>query len=154
MRPAVAEDGFFLRQVYASTRNAELSTVGWTDQQREAFLDMQFNAQSRCYPKADNRIVLLRDSPIGRMLINTTEEMISLVDIALLEPYRNAGIGSALIQALQERALAQRKPIRLHVLASSRAIRLYERLGFSISGGDAVYLEMTWTPPGVNGDSV
>jgi GNAT superfamily N-acetyltransferase len=146
MRPATVEDESFLRQVYESTRAAELSAIDWTEEQWQAFIDMQFAAQTRCYPKADNRIILHRECPIGRILVDTTQEIILLVDIALLEPYRNAGIGSALIRELLKHAAAVGKPVGLHVLASSRAVRLYQRLGFSITSGDAAYLEMRWTP--------
>jgi len=45
-----------------------------------------------------------------------------------------------------QEATAAGKPIGLHVLASSPAARLYERLGFVRSGGDAAYLEMKWVP--------
>jgi ribosomal protein S18 acetylase RimI-like enzyme len=43
-------------------------------------------------------------------------------------------------------AAAAGKPIRLHVVASSPAVRLYERLGFLRSGEEAAYLEMKWVP--------
>ena len=36
------------------------------------------------------------------------------------------------------------KPIELHVLSSSPAVRFYERLGFRQSGDDGAYLEMKW----------
>lgn len=153
LRPATPDDDAFLLEVYGSTRS-ELDVLGWSDSQKQAFCSMQFMAQNRSYPKAaDNRIIVLNDRPIGRMLVETRDEAVVLIDIALLAQNRSAGIGGELIRGLQEKALAQRKPIRLHVLASNPAIRLYERLGFSISGGDAVYLEMTWTPSGDSGTS-
>jgi ribosomal protein S18 acetylase RimI-like enzyme len=43
-------------------------------------------------------------------------------------------------------ATAAGKPIQLHVLASSPAVRLYERLGFVRIGEEAAYLEMKWLP--------
>jgi predicted GNAT family acetyltransferase len=44
-------------------------------------------------------------------------------------------------------ATAAGKPIDLHVVSTSPAVRLYERLGFRLSGDEtAAYLQMKWVP--------
>jgi ribosomal protein S18 acetylase RimI-like enzyme len=86
--------------------------------------------------------------PVGRILVDRGESSILLNDIAVLTEYRNAGIGSRLIQDLIKEATAAGKPIMLHVLTSSPAVRLYERLGFSRTGDDGAYFEMKWIPAG------
>lgn len=150
-RPATSEDEPFLRNLFAATRADELALMNWDENQKEAFIAMQFNAQSRqyvmSYPHAQNSIILLNDVPIGRLLLDRDEREFILVDVALLPAHRGAGIGTGLIQDLLTEAAAAGKPIRLHVLTSSAAKRLYERLGFSRIGGDAAYLEMMWVPP-------
>ena len=146
LRPATPDDEGFLLQVYAGTRSDELDGLGWDDNQRLAFVSMQFNAQRRCYPKADNRIILLNERPIGRMLLYRMEDEILLVDIAVLREHRNAGIGTSLIRNLLSEAAAAEKPVRLHVFQYSRAVHLYERLGFSTVSSDGAYLEMAWVP--------
>jgi GNAT superfamily N-acetyltransferase len=146
LREATPEDEPFLLEVYASTRMEEFEGTGWSDDQKHAFIRMQFLARERCYPRVDNRIILLNGRPVGRMLVDRSDELILLRDIALLTEFRNAGIGTRLIQDLMQEATAAGKPIGLHVLASSPAARLYERLGFVRSGGDATYLEMKWVP--------
>jgi GNAT superfamily N-acetyltransferase len=147
LRPSTPEDDPFLLEVYSSTRDTELEGIGWDDNQKRAFLQMQYAAQVRCYPEADNRIILSNDCPIGRMLIRSTEEAVLLMDIALLTQYRNAGIGTALLKDLLRQAAAAGKVVRLHVLFSNPAIRLYERLGFKVSdNSSATHLEMTWKP--------
>jgi len=150
LRPATFEDESFLRQLFASTRAAELALMPWDENQKERFIAMQFQAQSQqyaeTYPDADNNVILFNQAPVGRMMVARNEAAISLVDIALLPTYRNAGIGTGLIQDLLKEAAAVGKAVRLSVFASSDAIRLYERLGFSRVGGDAVYLEMKWVP--------
>jgi GNAT superfamily N-acetyltransferase len=142
------EDEAFLLEVYASTRLEELEGIGWDDNQKQAFIRMQFLARERSQPRVDNQIILLNGRPVGRLLVDRTETPIVLRDIALLTEYRNAGIGSRLIQELMMEAASAGKPIRLHVVASSPAVRLYERLGFRSSGdgAGAAYLEMTWVP--------
>ena len=144
LREATPEDEPFLLEVYASTRLEELEPFGWDDDQKRAFIKMQFVIRERSY-RGDNRVILLNGRAIGRLLVERSETGILLRDIALLTEYRNAGIGSRLIQELMKEASAG-TPIKLHVLASSPAVRLYERLGFRRSGDDGAYLEMKWIP--------
>jgi len=146
LREATPEDEPFLLDVYASTRLEELEGFGWSEEQKHAFIKMQFLARERCYPRVDNRIILLNGRPVGRILIDRSDELILLRDIALLTEFRNAGIGSRLIQDLMREATTAGKPIELHVMATSPAARLYERLGFCRTGGDNAYLEMKWVP--------
>jgi ribosomal protein S18 acetylase RimI-like enzyme len=146
LREATSEDESFLLEVYASTRMEELEGFGWSDEQKQAFIRMQFLARERCYPRVDSRIILLNGHPVGRMLVDRSDTSILLRDIALLTEYRNMRIGSRLIKDLMKEAAAAGKPVQLHVLASSPAVRLYERLGFCRSGADAAYLEMNWVP--------
>ena len=150
LRPATSEDEPFLRQLFASTRADELSLLTLDESQKEMFITVQFNGQRQqyaiAYPQADHSVILFNDEPVGRMIVASSEAAISLVDIALLPKYRNGGIGTGLIQALLKEAATAGKAVRLSVFAASPAIRLYERLGFSRIGGDAVYLEMKWLP--------
>ncbi len=136
LREAKPEDESFLLEVYASTRLEELDGLGWDDNQKQAFIRMQFLARERCYPRVNDRIIVLNGRPIGRMMVDRSEAAILLRDIALLTEYRNAGIGSRLIQDLMKEATAAGKPVELHVVATSSAVRLYERLGFRRSGED------------------
>jgi len=151
LRPATLEDKPFLRQLFATTRADELALMPWDDNQKETFIAMQFNAQNQqyamSYPQVDHNIILFWGAPIGRMMVARNDATISLVDIALLPEFRNVGIGTGLIQDLLNEAAAVGKPVRLHVFASSAAMRLYERLGFSRIGLDTAYLEMIWVPP-------
>jgi GNAT superfamily N-acetyltransferase len=147
LREVTPEDEPFLFEVYASTRIDELEGVGWDDAQKQAFFRMQFVARERTHPRADDRIIVLNGRPIGRMMVDRSEAAILLRDIALLTEFRNAGIGSRLITELMEDAASVGKPIQLHVVATSPAVRLYERLGFSRTGDEtAAYLEMKWVP--------
>jgi GNAT superfamily N-acetyltransferase len=146
LRETTPEDEPFLLEVYASTRLEELEGFGWDDAQKQAFIRMQFLARERTYPRVDNRIIVLNGRPIGRILVDRSETGILLRDIALLTEFRNAGIGSRLIQDLMKEATAAGKPIKLHVVASSAAVRLYERLGFRRMDDGGAYVEMNWNP--------
>ena len=148
LREATPEDEPFLLEVYTSTRIDELAGLGWSNDQIQAFIRMQFLARERSYPRVDSRIILLDGRPVGRMMVDRGETSILLRDIALLTEYRNAGIGSRLIQELMKEATTAGKPIELHVVSTSPAVRLYERLGFRSSNDEpgTAYLEMKWVP--------
>jgi ribosomal protein S18 acetylase RimI-like enzyme len=147
LRDTTPDDNAFLFEVYASTRLDELVETGWDDNQKRAFIQMQFLARERIYPQVDSKIILLNGRPVGRMLVDRGEAAILLRDIAVLTEYRNAGIGTRVIRKLISEAGAVGKPIELHVLATSPAVRLYERLGFRTTGTEpGAYLEMKWVP--------
>ena len=151
LREATPDDEPFLLEVYASTRLEELEGFGWNDDQKQAFIKMQFLARERSYPRVDSRIILLNGRPIGRLLVDRDDASILLRDIALLTEYRNRGLGSRLITELMKEATSVDKPILLHVVVTSPAVRLYERLGFCRSGDEtAAYLEMKWVPTKLN----
>lgn len=152
LRPATADDTSFLMSLFASTRSDELALLASDQNLRESFIAMQFEAQRRSFPPADHQIILWQERPIGRTLINRSDEAFHLVDISLLPEARNAGIGSHLISELLQEAKEAGKPVTLHVVISNPAKRLYERLGFkeiedNSSFGTKAYVEMIWTPP-------
>src|SRR5262249_43580664 len=140
----------FLFRVYASTRELELAVVPWSDEQKNAFLSMQFQAQSRSYrdqfPKADYQVISRAGADLGRLIVNRTTdyEDIRLIDIALLPEHRNAGIGTALIKDLLDEATRTERPLRLHVETYNPAYHLYERLGFKKIADEGVYWQMEW----------
>lgn len=150
LQPVKAEDEPFLFEVYASTRADEMKMVGWDKPQQEVFLRMQFNAQRSSYaaqfPNADYRVVVQDGQPAGRLIVDRSGEDILLIDIALLPGFRNLGIGSTVMKQLIAEAVATHKPLKLHVEKFNRALRLYERLGFSAVGDNGIYVEMIWQP--------
>lgn len=150
LRPVTLADAPFLRELFATTRADELALMGWNENQKEAFIVMQFNAQSQqyamSYPQAHHSLILLNENSIGRLIIDRGENGFTLVDIALLPAHRGAGIGTHLIEELLDEAGSARKPVTLNVWHSNPAKRLYERLGFSAANKEGVYCEMSWNP--------
>lgn len=150
LRPVTGADGEFLRRLYASVREEELALGSWTSEQRAIFVEMQFTAQSRHYsqyfPAAEHSILERGGEPIGRVLIDRTDDEIRVVDVALLTAHRSSGIGTALLTSLLEEGKQANRPVRLCVEHSNRALRLYERLGFVRAGDRGVHLELEWSP--------
>jgi GNAT superfamily N-acetyltransferase len=145
-RPIAPSDEPFLCQVYASTRLDELAVTDWTDEQKAAFLHMQFVAQHTFYQEnytdTDFLVVLQDDTPIGRLYVARWKDEIRIVDIALLPAYRGTGIGTTILRDLLAEADAAGKPVRIHVERENPALRLYQRLGFVMIEDKGVYLFM------------
>jgi len=101
------DDGDFLLSVYASTR-PELTGLGWPEQQQDAFIRMQFDAQTRHYresfPDATYSVICVDGEPAGRLIVNHADDQILIVDIALLPKFRRTGIGSGLVRRLLDQA--------------------------------------------------
>jgi ribosomal protein S18 acetylase RimI-like enzyme len=134
LRPAGTDDRAFLIAVYASTRAEELSVVPWTDGERSAFLEAQFEAQDahyrQVYPDA-RYLVIERDAePIGRLSLADLKDELRIIDLALLPAHRGQGIGAALLAVVLERADREDRAVTLHVEPWNPAKRLYERFGF------------------------
>ena len=150
LRDVTEDDASFLYSVYASTRADEMARVDWNIEQKEAFLHMQFNAQSQFYlenyPGATFQVITLKDQPIGRLYIHRRKDEIRIMDIALLPEYRNLGIGSALLQDILEQGKNLNLPVTIHVEQFNPALRLYKRRGFHQREDKGVYLLMEWSP--------
>ena len=151
LRIATPEDRAFYLRVYASTRAEEMARVDWGDDQKEAFLQMQFNAQTEHYllhyPKAEYQVIQQDGNPIGRLIVERSINQLLIMDIALLPEYRNTGIGTTIIKDLMDEASQAGLPVVLRVEFFNPVIRLYTRLGFvKTREVNSVYHEMVWKP--------
>jgi ribosomal protein S18 acetylase RimI-like enzyme len=150
LRPLTESDEPFALSVYASTREEELALVPWSDEQKAAFVAMQFAAQSAHYAQhytgMSSDVILVDGEPAGRLLVARWPEEIRIVDIALLPAFRGRGAGSALLRDLIAEATEHGKPLSIHVERDNRALELYERLGFRPVGETGVHLRMQWEP--------
>ncbi|WIG94399.1 GNAT family N-acetyltransferase [Myxococcus sp. SDU36] len=156
LRAATASDEPFLFALYASTREAELAAWGWAPAQRDAFLRMQWMAQSHDWaarhPGADHLVVCHQGRPVGRLLVAKDAAAWRVVDIALLPSHQGSGVGTRLLTQVRDEAGKAGVPLRLRVLRTSPARRLYERLGFEVDAAPPEqeaadpYVAMTWNP--------
>lgn len=151
LRPTTATDDPFLCALYASTRTEELAPVPWTEEQKRAFLEMQFRAQaihySTHYPSASFMVIENGGEPIGRLVIDRRPEDIRVVDISLIPEYRGRGIGTMFLRELLNEAEASGKSVSIHVEEFNPAMRLYDRLGFRRVDSHGVYHLMEWRAP-------
>ena len=150
LRPMRARDKDFLYRVYASTRAEELAVVDWSEAEKAAFLEQQFEAQHGYYqaqfPDAAFQVIERDGEPIGRLYLDRRADEIRIIDIALLPAHRRAGIGGALLREILGEAAAAGKAVRIHVERNNPALGLYHRLGFREIEDQGVYLLMERAP--------
>ncbi|MEA2416667.1 MAG: hypothetical protein QOI58_3324 [Thermoanaerobaculia bacterium] len=150
LRPRSEADTPFLATLYASTRVAELALTNWTDEEKVAFLNMQFHAQTihydQYYGEADKLIIEKDGVPIGRLYVDRGPIEIEIVDIALLPQFRGGGLGTRLLRDILREGEESGRPVRIYVEHFNPARHLYDRLGFQHIDTNGVYHLMKWTP--------
>lgn len=148
LRDAGPGDAAFLLEVYASTRAEEMALAPWSDEQRQAFLRMQFDAQHSYYnerfPDADYQVILANGEPLGRLYVARDKETIQILDIAVLPEHRRAGVGTSLIQALVSEAGTSGKTVQIYVETLNASLSLFERFGFSKIAEEGFNFLLEW----------
>jgi ribosomal protein S18 acetylase RimI-like enzyme len=144
LRPALPADADFEHRLYASTRD-DLRPLG--PEVFDGLVGMHYRAQSMSirleHPQAERKIVMVQDAPVGRLIVDASGKYVEVIDVALLPEYRNCGLGASVLNSVLAQADRLGRAIRLHVEKQSRAVRLFERLGFVINGDVGMYLAMT-----------
>jgi ribosomal protein S18 acetylase RimI-like enzyme len=124
--------------------------VPWDDAQKEAFLRIQFEAQDAWwrenYAGASFDVILVHGEPAGRLYVHRGPSEIRIVDIALLPERRGNGTGTRLLEELLAEGDAGAKSVTIHVERMNPALRLYERLGFSVAEDKGIYLFLERPP--------
>lgn len=150
LRPAEDGDVAQLEAIYASTRVEELDRTDWTDEQKDAFIHMQFRAQDshyrQHYPGAERLLLCRAQATIGRLYLHDRGDEIRIMDLALLPDFRNQGIGTCVLHSLQNEAAVNGKRLSIHVERFNPARHLYARLGFTLKSEGEVYNLLQWSP--------
>jgi GNAT superfamily N-acetyltransferase len=150
LRPISDADLPFLGALYASTREAELRQVPWSETQKAAFLASQFSCQHTYYqvhyPAARFDVIEREGRAIGRLYLASLDGVgcgeLRIIDVALLPAERGRGIGTRLLRAIITRAESEGRSVSIHVERDNPALALYERLGFRLREDRGVYLFM------------
>ncbi len=154
LRDALPADEPFLRFLYRSTREPELRLTAWSEEQKEAFANSQFDLQDRWYrenyPGVQFLVIEREGVPVGRLYVHSGKQDVRLMDITLAPAARNQGLGTSLITWLEGKARAEGATISLHVELFNPARALYARLGFAEEAVEGVYVRMR-SPPGPTG---
>ena len=151
VRPALPADEIFMYELYSALRTPEFEHTPLTPAQREHLIRLQFRGQmhtyTQMYPNSCYHIVLLDSKPVGRLWFAPGNSEFHLVDIAVHPKLQSKGIGTALVQRLQQEATRARLPIRSMVSRfNPGSLRFHQRLGFQIVREDLMNYFMEWRP--------
>ena len=148
LREAAKSDEPFLISVYRTTREEELAMVPWSEEQRAAFVTMQYTAQAhhyqQNYPESRQSVIYLDDQPAGRLYLNRGAEEMRILDITVVPEFRGRGVGDYLIAELQREARAVGKPLTIHVESFNPSMRFFEKRAFTPIGQQGVHVLMGW----------
>lgn len=149
LRPERQDDQAFRYRLFCRSRPPEWDIVQLDPQVREQLMQHQFDAQTKGYlaqfPKARFDIIELDGEPIGRIVVDRPDDMMHIVDQAIVPHLRSNGIGTAIMRTLMDEALNRAIPVRLMVGSSNDpSLRLYLRLGFVPIATTPMYIELEW----------
>lgn len=149
LRPVTDGDREFLLGAYAAGRVIELSMLPFDDGQKRLFVEHQFDAQTvyyqEKYPAATHHIILLNSDPVGRIYVNRGENLISILDLAVLVEHRKKGIGTSVITSIQSEAADNGQRVGVYVEPYNPSQKLFRELGFEVVEGDETNLYFEWS---------
>jgi ribosomal protein S18 acetylase RimI-like enzyme len=105
--------------------------------------DWQLQHFQKHFDPSACQVIMLRGQDIGIISVDRQESGIFLSNLELLPAFRGLGIGTALLKTLLEEAQQKGLPLTLQVLKVNPARRLYERLGFVVSGETSTHFQMS-----------
>ena len=137
-RAATQNDVEFVYKLHRATmHDYVVQTWGqWDDAWQYAYFTEQFDP-STC------EIIVSDQNDIGAISVLRRETDIFLKYVQLFPEYQGRGIGTQLILSLSEEARTKMLPLTLQVLKVNPARRLYQRLGFSVTGETKTHYLMT-----------
>ena len=148
LHAVTTQDREFLLSVYAAGRETELSVLPFDEAQKRAFCEHQLDAQTEYYQDkysdAAHDIILLDDEPVGRVYVDRSDNLISILDLAVLTEHRKKGVGTHIIKSLQDEAAASDKRVGVYVESFNPSQNLFRELGFELVEGDEMNLYFEW----------
>ncbi len=139
LRPADQEDYEFSRNLYFTENQWILDAL----RLNRAAHEVRFSEQWKL-PQV--RIITLDSAAIGWLQTTVQEDALFLDQLYIVRPCHRQGIGTAVLHRLIAEAAGAHLPIKLDVVKINPALRLYQRLGFQITGEDEHKFHMTLNP--------
>lgn len=148
IRTAGLDDVGFLADVVVVATREQGRAPGDFDEQKFRAEFAEWTRQQLDDPASDSTtyVVALDSVRVGRLRVVRSDGAIELAGIQLLPGFKNRGIGTAVINRLQEEAAGRGCPLDLDVEKDNpRARALYHRLGFAVTGETEREFRMRWT---------
>jgi ribosomal protein S18 acetylase RimI-like enzyme len=151
-RTARADDAF-IKRLLLETISTQLGAGAWPEALRETLLaqqcDIRLMSRRGAFPQGHGWIIQIDGADAGWLFVADSPDEIRIVEIVIAEAHSGQGAGTDVIRGLLAEAEALGKPVRLSVnLLNTGAARLYHRLGFRRTGGDATQDFLEWRSGG------
>ena len=128
LRRATGADAAFIYHLHrAAMRDYVAQTWGWD----EAFQARVFEEH---FDPVRYQVIVVDGRDAGVVSVERHPDALFLATIEILPEYQRRGLGTAVIEAILAQARAEAMPVALRVLKVNPARRLYERLGFDVTG--------------------
>jgi len=141
LRQAAQTDYDFLYRLHVAAMKDLVAQVwGWDDAWQERYFADHFDP-------APSQVVVVDGKDAGVIAVVWGEAEAFLANIEILPEYQGHRLGTALIRHIIAEADARGLPVCLQVLKINPARRLYERLGFVVTGETETHNRMLRLPP-------
>ena len=142
LRPALPEDAEFACDVklHGLRPHVEAFAPWHEERQRESFLAH--------YDHRTTRIIQRGGEDVGVLRVLDRGAQVHLAEIYLRPEARNVGLGSRVVRDVVGDAHARGRGVTLQLLRTNPVVRLYQRLGFRISGETHTHFLMESPCPG------
>jgi len=129
LRPAVSQDFEYCKRLYFTGMKKIIEELG---------LDMAAQAASflQNWDLAEVRIIAVGNSEVGWLQSSVRDDGLFVAQLFVDDPFQGQGIGTEVMNRLIGEASHLNQAVRLAVVKTNPALRLYERLGFHITRED------------------
>jgi len=129
LRPAVSQDFEYCKRLYFTGMKKIIEELG---------LDMAAQAASflQNWDLAEVRIIAVGNSEVGWLQSSVRDDGLFVAQLFVDDPFQGQGIGTEVLNRLIGEASRLNQAVRLAVVKTNPALRLYERLGFHITHED------------------
>jgi GNAT superfamily N-acetyltransferase len=136
LRPATAEDFDFLWNLHRATMRPYVEAIwGWDE-------GVQARRFREAFDPAHRQIVIVGGHPVGVLHVDDLPRAVFLANVEIDPAHQRRGLGTALVESVIDRAKSLGLPVTLQVLRVNPVRRLYERLGFRVTGDTPTHFLM------------
>jgi ribosomal protein S18 acetylase RimI-like enzyme len=136
LRPADPDDYAFCKRLYFTENQWILDALGLDRAAHEARFPDQWKV-------SEVRLIVLNGEEIGWLQIAAQADALFLGQIYIVRSSQRQGIGTEVLRRVIAEAATAQLPLQLDVAKINPALRLYQRLGFQITGEEQHKFNMT-----------